>query len=1461
MREGRQSGVAKVLMADGPVLDPRTGREVGNAGMGILVDSRYVITCAHVVNTALRLSEDAAVQPDRKVPIVLPFLESERPVPGKVIVWRPMGAKPIGDIAVLELDEDAPAEAGIARFASSELVSDDDKLKVYGYRAGGDEGNSIDAKFMGETGPGRAQIDGTNLIGFFIEGGYSGAAVWDTDQGAVVGMVTARSVDRADRVAYMVPVSALEKIWPTLLVRKPPRRDLGETAEGLVPGWPDLFVREVAGALERCPRLANEGVLDAIIEYLPVGVRSAVEQNAGLDLLLRLERVVHACAIEGQVPRLVGLVQAKDDGSGEVQQVVDILREIRSGVIFLPSLRERALNCLARLPLDDAELHRLAKPLDPDPTGQGPAGREQLLKKLAHLSPREEPGMPPALEWLERVALRIENRFPYESGSLRELDEELWAALDRSADSFGALIDRLRAKAAATDEMSGDRSFSIDPDPEEFEAVALDPLPIPPGVLFVPWDDQSQPGRRVDEIIHPWLASIDPQIKPLVLVPHFPADATDTLLAVEAICRASRTAQGRAREVRRVSGSGWTGLRAALDRIRVGRKSIVFLLDLSNLSLDVPITEAAGWRDDLSRFCGTVGPGGHRVVVVHHRALLALREAYRALDDAGNLAHVAAELFNPEYEIRQSLGKDDGIWSLFPDSGLGMILEGLLRVNSTALPRALVAAVGGQRDPFDTDDEFPVWSLLRVAGRLAREGFLEPAYRLELYCRSRRQFLESIRLGGDLFPLRDDHPPVVGLVDPLEDLPGLMPRSILSGPAGSGRTLSLLRMAHVWALPRGSLQGIAHPSWLPVQLQYAETASDPADSIRAEFSDQGRFTQEIPFRSENLKAHSQLSRLATPENLPWLVSSSVLFLVDGVRAHHTQAGDWLEALHRRSAPETGLVVAWDLEREPRSQNWVAKVMGRGVRARIRPLEEDQIRGLASGGCDAEKLCSLLALVDKPVAGAIRNPYLCGLVGKSLERGESVENWSLHDILAADVRQRVGSSPALEIAELIGNWLPAVALAQREGNLIPNDPVRLDLARDLGLVGPGSGLRFVDTMLRDYFAAAAIAKEADRVSPAPTFVPFLDRVQDRSQDGWIAEWETPLRIVAGGRPRLRELLIRELAARDLRLTLRCAREIPSADALTLIGKAAEQLADRVRSRRVRSASGGYDLVQAAADAVALGSFDPRIRPETPRTNLADGEIPAPAPFRIGRFPVTNLEFGRFLNAGGYERPDYWMDTSWEWLQTESIRWPRYWRNPTFNRPNAPVVGVSLHEVEAYCRWLGADGPGSEDRPAGRWHLPSPEQWDRALGLADTLLLGVLRAQQSRRPDGPPVSDAALNRRLLADVTVQLDHLLEANSELLDSELLDRLEADTCGTLPVGLFPPNEFDCHDLIGRVWEWCVYEPGEKGDLSEPKPVKGGPLRSHLAAVWTIFGGFFDPRTRFHQIGFRVCFTPAPTE
>lgn len=75
-----------------------------------------------------------------------------------------------------------------------------------------------------------------------------------------------------------------------------------------------------------------------------------------------------------------------------------------------------------------------------------------------------------------------------------------------------------------------------------------------------------------------------------------------------------------------------------------------------------------------------------------------------------------------------------------------------------------------------------------------------------------------------------------------------------------------------------------------------------------------------------------------------------------------------------------------------------------------------------------------------------------------------------------------------------------------------------------------------------------------------------------------------------------------------------------------------------------------------------------------------------PFRLGRTPVTNLQFASFLSGGSVSPPSWWTD-------------------PRFARPGQPVVGVSWNDAAAYCRWLSV-------RSGLRFRLPGETEWEHA-----------------------------------------------------------------------------------------------------------------------------------------------------
>ena len=103
MAERAEAGIAAFERADGSIV-----------GMGIVLDSRHILTCAHVVNAALEREFRRQDQPDTDVQIAFPFVQATEALKGKVVKWHAMSLsgkpfdKSVSDIAVVELKEEVP---------------------------------------------------------------------------------------------------------------------------------------------------------------------------------------------------------------------------------------------------------------------------------------------------------------------------------------------------------------------------------------------------------------------------------------------------------------------------------------------------------------------------------------------------------------------------------------------------------------------------------------------------------------------------------------------------------------------------------------------------------------------------------------------------------------------------------------------------------------------------------------------------------------------------------------------------------------------------------------------------------------------------------------------------------------------------------------------------------------------------------------------------------------------------------------------------------------------------------------------------------------------------------------------------------------------------------------------------------------------------------------------------------
>jgi formylglycine-generating enzyme required for sulfatase activity len=223
------------------------------------------------------------------------------------------------------------------------------------------------------------------------------------------------------------------------------------------------------------------------------------------------------------------------------------------------------------------------------------------------------------------------------------------------------------------------------------------------------------------------------------------------------------------------------------------------------------------------------------------------------------------------------------------------------------------------------------------------------------------------------------------------------------------------------------------------------------------------------------------------------------------------------------------------------------------------------------------------------------------------------------------------------------------------------------------------------------------------------------------------------------------------------------------------------------------------------------------------------------FWIGKNPITQAQFGQFVQAGGYTQTKYWTEAikadAWKESGFRGRTAPFDYGEPR-NLPNHPVIGVSWYEALAFTRWLNEQmGAWAKRKNGPLWQglitgklqiaLPNEEQWEKAAR-------GPAVARQKPR-DYPWVGK-------------------------FDPNKANTYETGISTTTAVGCFPKGEspLGAQDLSGNVWEGTS-SPYRKSTYV----LRGGAFYFHSdhARCACRFGG--DPDVVFGFGGFRVVCSP----
>ena len=204
-----------------------------------------------------------------------------------------------------------------------------------------------------------------------------------------------------------------------------------------------------------------------------------------------------------------------------------------------------------------------------------------------------------------------------------------------------------------------------------------------------------------------------------------------------------------------------------------------------------------------------------------------------------------------------------------------------------------------------------------------------------------------------------------------------------------------------------------------------------------------------------------------------------------------------------------------------------------------------------------------------------------------------------------------------------------------------------------------------------------------------------------------------------------------------------------------------------------------------------------------------------PFRLARRAVTAGEYLRFVEDGGYRRPELWLSDGWAAVQEHGWTAPQYWDLGSDGwseftlegaQPiglDAPVSHVSYYEAEAFARWAGA-------------RLPTEAEWETV--AAGCPIAGNFRESGALGPRRGDEHAAGPPAQMFGDVW----------------------EWTASAYLPYPRFRPLEGALGEYNGKF-------------MSGQMVLRGGSCftpRSHIRATYR---NFFPPGARWQMSGFRL--------
>jgi WD40 repeat protein/energy-coupling factor transporter ATP-binding protein EcfA2 len=290
------------------------------AGVGFVVDNHHIVTCAHVVNTAMGRDQRAQQRPDQgvRIGVDFPLLSKAAGAPGRscrVEAWAPppvIGTSG-GDVAgLLIIGEGLPAGAHVGRLAEEASLRDP-PVDIFGYPEDPprlERGAWVPVHLRDTVGDGLIQLDSDSESAIRAQPGYSGSPiVAKGDAGdEILGMLSVASRNEGTRDAYAIPAAQLADAWPDVLggAIVPPCPYPGLEAFTAEDAETGVFVGREVETRQLREMLRKQ---ELVIVVGPSGVGKSSLVNAGLMPVLQEERWITQTFRGGGAP-LDALAQA-----------------------------------------------------------------------------------------------------------------------------------------------------------------------------------------------------------------------------------------------------------------------------------------------------------------------------------------------------------------------------------------------------------------------------------------------------------------------------------------------------------------------------------------------------------------------------------------------------------------------------------------------------------------------------------------------------------------------------------------------------------------------------------------------------------------------------------------------------------------------------------------------------------------------------------------------------------------------------------------------------------------------------------------------------------------------------------------------------------------------------------------------------------------------------------------------